>query len=83
MNKSENLENFIGLWCVFPASYRINDLLTGLLAKNKESFDARRIHRVEEIGVRFGGIPYIRFEPDDENGRVIELIGGWCISNIK
>jgi hypothetical protein len=83
MNQTGNLENFKGLWCVFPAADRINDALTRLLARNKETFDALEIHSVEEIGVRYGAVPYIRFRPENDKGRVIELLGAWCISNIK
>lgn len=46
-------------------------------------FDAVQIWRVEEIGVRFGGIPYIRFRAEHNHKRVIELLGGWSIQKDK
>ena len=47
------------------------------------SDDAVKIFRIEEIGVRFGGIPYIRFQADHDHTRVIELLGGWTIAYEK
>jgi hypothetical protein len=72
MKENENLEQFMGLWCVFPVPHD---------QFGKNSNDSVRIHRVEEIGVRFGGVPYIRFQAEHNHARVIELLGAWCISN--
>jgi hypothetical protein len=42
-----------------------------------------RIHFVEEIGVRFGGVPYIRFLPEHDVKTVIEVLGAWTIFKVK
>jgi hypothetical protein len=73
MNQTENLEYFIGLWCVFPAlPFPMTSQLEGV-----------KIQFVEEVGVRFGGIPYIRFQPEHDPTRVIEVLGAWTISKVK
>jgi hypothetical protein len=64
-----DLDSLSGKWCVFPRG------ATG----GSQSDDAIKIYRVEEIGLRFGGIPYIRFQAEHNHARVIELLGAWCI----
>ncbi len=63
-----NFESLKGKWCVFPKADRQSD-------------DAIKIYCVEEIGIRFGGIPYIRFQAEHDHTRVIEVLGAWCINS--
>jgi hypothetical protein len=65
MNKTENLEYFIGLWCIFP-SPPLSDV---------SQLEGVKIHFVEEVGVRFGGVSYIRFQPESDIKTVIEVLG--------
>ncbi len=58
-------EAFIGLWCTFPT--------------RGENWDAIKIGSVEEIGTRYGGVPYIRFRAAHDLSRVIELLGAWAL----
>jgi hypothetical protein len=73
MNQTENLEYFIGLWCIFPVPP----------ISNVSQLEGVKIYLVEEVGVRFGGIPYIRFQPEHDHTRVIEVLGAWTISKVK
>ena len=75
MGQIENFDNFIGLVCVFP-SYGI-----GFVANTSHSTSYYKIQRVEEISVRFGGIPYIRFQTQSTPMRIVELLGAWTIVN--
>ncbi len=73
MTETENLEYFIGLYCIFPTQP----------FPNLAQLEGVKIHFVEEAGVRFGGIPYIRFQPENNPARVIEVLGAWTISKVK
>ncbi len=73
MNKTENLEYFIGLWCIYLSPPSPID----------SQLQQVKIHFVEEVGIRFGGIPYIRFQPEHDPARVIEVLGAWTISKVK
>ena len=75
MSQIEDFDNFIGLVCVFP-SYQM-----GLIANLSNSTSYYIIQRVEEISVRFGGIPYIRFQTQSTPMRIVELLGAWTIVN--
>ena len=78
MDDYENLERFNGLWCVFPSNRTTTVHLATIYV-----LDAIQIWRVEEIGVRFGGVPYIRFRSKHNPKRVIEVLGGWSIQKEK
>jgi hypothetical protein len=64
-----SVEALSGKWCVFIKPHY----------GGGQVHDAVKIHRVEEIGVRFGGVPYIRFQADHDRTRVIEILGAWSI----
>ena len=74
MSQIEDFDNFIGLVCVFP-SYQM-----GLIANLSNSTSYYIIQRVEEISVRFGGVPYIRFQAQSTLS-IVELLGAWTIVN--
>jgi hypothetical protein len=64
-----DIQSLAGTWCVF---------LKGS-AGGSQIHDAVLIHEVEEIGIRFGGVPYIRFRASHNTARVIEILGNWSI----
>ncbi len=69
MTNTSDKDSLVGLWCYFSVRG----------GGETRSTDAVKIGEVEEIGMRFGAIPYIRFRAAHNQQRVIELLGSWTI----